>query len=100
MEYILILVLAGFAFLLIRQILINRKPTYIASATVVSRRRGPGKCGAKYASTWNHYTTFRLNDGEELELSLGEAEYYALEPGMSGTLRWQDTDFREFETND
>lgn len=100
MEYILILLLAGFAFLLIRQFLINRKPTYLASATVVSRRRGPGKCGAKYSSTWNHYVTFRLSDGDELELNLGEAEFYALEPGMTGTLRWQDTDFREFETND
>ena len=100
MQWILLLLTAGFAFLLIRQFLINRKPTYIASATVVSRRRGPGKCGAKYASTWNHYVTFRLSDGDELELSLGETEFYALEPGMTGTLYWQDTDFREFETNE
>ena len=44
--------------------------------------------------------TFRLSDGEELDLFMGEAEYQVLKEGLTGTLQWQGTDFRYFESQE
>ena len=100
-EYLIFaLLLLCFGFLLLRQHLINRKPTYIATATILSRHTEPARYHGKWSSGWNYLVTFRLSDGDTLTLYTGEEAYYALEIGRTGTLHWQDKDFREFETND
>ena len=98
---------AAFVVLLLQQWLHNRRPTYTATATIVSRRTEPGRyMRSKSAgpfggtSTINYIVTFRLSDGEELELLTGKEEYFILEEGLTGILEWQGTDFRYFESND
>ena len=86
----------------------NRRPTYCATATIVSRRVEPGRAvrsrsssGYKHTlSTLNYIVTFRLSDGEELDLFMGEAEYQVLKEGLTGTLQWQGSDFRYFESQE
>lgn len=102
-----LLFLAAFVVLLLQQWLHNRRPTYTATATIVSRRTEPGrymrnKSAGPFActSTINYIVTFRLSDGEELELLTGKEEYFILEEGLTGQLQWQGTDFRYFESND
>lgn len=100
-QYILFgIIILSFGSLLLQQYLANRASTYVGTATVVSHRMEPAKVHGKYVSSWNYLVTFRLSDGEELELSAGEQEYYILTDGMTGTLHWQGGDFREFDTND
>lgn len=100
-EYLLFaLFLLCFGFLLLRQYLINRKPTYVGTATVIGHRTVPARYHGKWSSGWNYVVIFQLSDGEILELYTGEQAYYALEDGLTGTLHWQEEDFREFETND
>ena len=103
-----LLFLAAFLSLLLQQWLHNRRPTYAATATIVSRRVEPGRAvrsrsssGYKHTmSTLNYIVTFRLSDGEKIELFTGESEYHILEEGLTGHLQWQGTDFRYFESND
>ena len=104
----LLLCLGGIAFLLLQQWLHNRRPTYSATATIVARRIEPGQAirsrsssGIRHTmSTLNYIVTFRLSDGEEIDLFTGEAEYHILKEGLTGHLQWQGTDFRYFESND
>ena len=103
-----LLFLAAFLCLLLQQWHHNRRPTYTATATIVSRRTEPGKYMRSHTSsgipggtsTINYIVTFRLSDGEEIDLFTGEAEYRILEEGLTGQLQWQGTDFRYFESQD
>lgn len=89
--------LAAFGVLLLQQYLVNRAPEYVGEATVVSRRIQWGRQHSRGSVGWNYLVTFRLGDGEELELNTGEEEYNSLPEGLRGVLRWQNTDFRHFE---
>ena len=101
-------IIGGFAFLLIRQWRIIRRPTLIGNATIVSRRTEPGRYMRSRSSsgipggtsTINYIVTFRLSDGEEIELLTGEEEYYILREGLTGQLHWQGNDFRYFESQE
>ena len=105
---IFFLLLGASAILLLLQWLHNRRPTYSATATIVSRRVEPGRTvrshsssGYKHTlSTLNYIVTFRLSDGEKIELFTGESEYHILEEGLTGHLQWQGTDFRYFESQE
>ena len=74
-------------------------------ATVVSKRVREGnywnaRRNAKtwyVGSQWNYLVTFRLSDGEELELHTFENEYHALEEGMTGQLRWHKQNMTGFQ---
>ena len=98
-----LLFLAAFLCLLLQHWHHNRRPTYTATATIVARRVEPARCPAsplRGTSTDNYIVTFRLSDGEEIDLFTGEAEYRILEEGLTGQLQWQGTDFRSFESQD
>lgn len=100
-EYlILIVIVAGLGFLLIRQRRINSAPTYTATATVVSRRMAPARVNGKYSACWNYLVTFQLSGEDTIELYCGEEEYTILTEGLHGTLWWQDEAFREFHSDD
>lgn len=74
-------------------------------ATVISKRVSEGnywnaRRNAKtwyVGSQWNYLVTFRLSDGEELELHTFETEYHTMEPGMTGQLRWHKQNMTGFE---
>ncbi len=57
-------------------------------ATVISRRVGTGR---------NYLVTFGFCDGDELELYVSEADYIALNEGISGTLVWHKNVLSSFE---
>lgn len=98
--WLYVLIPLCFGFLLLRQAIINRAPTNIAQATVVSRRAAPARFHSKWSSGWNYYVTFQLNDGDTVELNTGEEAYNSLTEGLQGILRWQNEDFREFDSDD
>lgn len=74
-------------------------------ATVVSKRVQEGnyrnvRRNAKtwyVNSAWNYLVTFRLSDGEEIELHTFDMEYHALEEGMTGQLTWHKENMSSFE---
>jgi len=48
-------------------------------------------------SAWNYLVTFRMSDGEELELHTFENEYHALKEGMTGQLSWHKDNMSGFD---
>lgn len=73
-------------------------------ATVVSKRVQQGNYHASrrnakslyVRSSWNYLVTFRLSDGEEIELHTFEEEFQRLEEGMHGQLRWHKNNMTDF----
>ena len=70
-------------------------------ATVVSRRAEPARHPGRMqlgveSSTWNYLVTFRLADGEELELYVFENEFKHLKEGLTGRLTWHKDTLTEF----
>ena len=74
-------------------------------ATVVSKRVSEGnywnaRRNAKtwyVGSQWNYLVTFRLSDGEQIELHTFENEYHLLKEGMTGQLSWRKQNMTGFE---
>lgn len=96
-EILLLLVFVGcFAFLLIRQHILNKAPEYIGTATVVSRRMGTARYHGKYSSGWNYLVTFQVGN-DTIELYVSELEYQTLTEGTSGILCWQHENLLHFD---
>ncbi len=87
----------GFGALLALQWFENSKPTLTGEATVVSRRLEVSK-RPTHRQGYNYLITFRLSDGEEIELDASPEEYKQLTEGRAGTLTWQSSHFRGFTT--
>ena len=76
-------------------------------AVVISKRVSEGsyRSAQRNAKTWyvdrqwNYLVTFRLSDGEMLELHTFENEYHALKVGMSGQLTWHKQNMSAFEAD-
>ncbi len=72
-------------------------PEQTSPATVLSRT-------VQYANdmdtTWLFLVTFRLENGEELQLQTTEEGYGALKEEMSGQLTWQDKKIVDFVPKD
>lgn len=74
-------------------------------AAVVSKRVSEGnyRNAQRNAKTWyvgrqwNYLVTFRLSDGEMLELHTFENEYHTLKEGMTGQLTWHKQNLSGFE---
>ena len=73
-----------------------RSQVLTGRATVVSKKLEHGRFGGKYSSSWNYLVTFRLSDGEELELYVFEHQYAQLKEGSTGTLRWEKDTMQDF----
>lgn len=70
-------------------------------ATVVSRRADPAKYPGRMqlgveSATWNYLVTFRLADGEEIDLYVFEEQFRMLKEGLTGQLTWCKDTFSEF----
>ena len=74
----------------------SRSKEMTAAATVVSRRLELGIGGGAYGDNWNRLVTFRLSDGEELELFAIRQDYEALTEGLSGQVTWQKENLLHF----
>jgi len=68
-------------------------------ATVVSKRVELAKVSGRRANNWNYLVTFRLSDGEELELYVFEAQYHALAEGTAGLLTWCKENVSSFDAD-
>ena len=64
-------------------------PEQTASATVVSRKVDTSYALTKSDSSWAYLVTFRLESGEELQLSTNEADFRKLKEGISLSITWQ-----------
>lgn len=72
-------------------------PTMTGQATVISHRMELSKAGSLWSDNYNRLITFRLSDGEELELYVDKDVYSALEDGKSGQLTWRQDMFVSFD---
>ena len=68
-------------------------PEQTAEATVLSRRVDTCYSLTKSNSSWAYLVTFRLENGEEPELKVSEADYKKLKEGTALTLTWQGDTF-------
>ncbi len=97
MSITLLALLAGFGFILAMQVYENSKPMLTGQATVIQRRVEVAK-RPTFRNGYNYLITFRLSDGEEIELYATEYVYRQLAEGQTGQLTWQSDNFREFST--
>ena len=67
-----------------------------SEATVLSRRIASARFPTQ-GSTWDHWNTFLLSDGSEVELLTPEEVFRTLPEGASGSLTWQGDSFVSFE---
>lgn len=77
----------------------TRQPERTAQASVISRRvqsGNPIRSGRSAGFGYTFPMTFRLEDGEELELYAYDHEYGALREGMEGVLTWKGPYFVSF----
>lgn len=66
-------------------------PEQTASATVLSRKvTRTNEITMYQESPWLYLVTFRLENGEELELKTAEETYSTLKEGLAGKLTWQE----------
>ncbi len=102
MDFLIIagILILGFAVLGIFNWWQNRGPSLTGTATVLSRRVEHGRASSgKYNNrgSWNYYITFRLSDGEEIELNAMEYWFSTLKEGMTGQLTWCREQLYDFE---
>ncbi len=64
-------------------------PEQTASATVLSRKVDTSYSLTKSDSSWAYLVTFRLANGEELQLTTNESDYKKLKEGTSLSITWQ-----------
>lgn len=80
----------------------NNRPSLSGPAEVVSHRVEPAKFAAASAwaehNNWNYYITFRLSDGEEIELYVSRQEYDSISDGQKGILTWSGENMGDFVT--
>lgn len=88
-----------FVIFLLYTALSGRGRTLTGPATVASRRVEHARfSGSKYSGqNWNYLVTFRLADGEEIELYTGQSEYRQLKEGLAGQLSWHRDNFVSFD---
>lgn len=67
-----------------------------SQATVLSRRIASARLPTQ-GSTWDHWITFLLSDGSEVELLTPEEVFRTLPEGASGSLTWQGDSFVSFK---
>ena len=71
--------------------------TLTGPAMVVSRRVALARTASRHANNWNYLVTFRLSDGEELDLYVFQQEYDKLTEGLTGQLTWCRENLSSFE---
>ena len=64
-------------------------PEQTARATVLSRRVDTCYSLSKTDSSWAYLVTFRLENGQELELKTEEKDYAKFKEGTSLSITWQ-----------
>ena len=66
-----------------------REPEQTSPATVLSRRVETVYSLTRSSSSWAYLVKFRLDNGEELEVSTDEATYKLCTEEKCGSLTWQ-----------
>ena len=69
-------------------------------ATVVSHRLELGDGGGRYGDNRNRLVTFRLSDGDKIELYVDRQAYELLQDSETGQLTWEKDQLRCFDTDD
>ena len=59
-----------------------------SQATVLSRRVASARFPTQ-GNTWDHWVSFSLEDGSEVEIAVPEAQYQKLTEGQTGLLTWK-----------
>lgn len=71
-----------------------------ASATVLSRRVDTFYALEKRDSSWTYLVRFRLDNGDEPELTVTEADYPKLKEGTALCITWKGDQLIAFREND
>lgn len=67
----------------------EQAPEQTAAATVLSRRVDTCYSLEKTDSSWAYLVTFRLENGEKMELKVAEEDYKKMKEGTSLSITWQ-----------
>lgn len=67
----------------------EQPPEQTAPATVLSRRVDTCYSLSKSDSSWAYLVKFRLENGDELELTVPETDYGKLKEGTTLTITWR-----------
>ena len=71
-------------------------PEQTASATVLSRKVDTNYSLTKSDSSWAYLVTFRLDNGEEIQLHVTETDFKKLKEGTSLSVTWQGENLTSF----
>lgn len=71
-------------------------PEQTGTATVLSRKVETCYKLERSDSSWAYLVTFRLEDGQEISLSVKEADYGKLKEGLKAAINWQDGQLSSF----
>ncbi len=80
-----------------RKELYSREEVREGLVRVISRRVESGRNVTKVATSWVFLVVFQLENGEEMTLSVEEAQYKELKMGRTGLLKWQGERFLSME---
>lgn len=64
-------------------------PEQTSRATILSRRVDTCYRLAKSDSSWAYLVTFRLENGEEVQLNVSESDYKKMKDGTSLSITWK-----------
>ena len=74
----------------------EKHPEQTAAATVLSRKVDTSYALTKADSSWTYLVMFRLENGEELQLQVAEADFKKLKEGTSLSITWQGENLTSF----
>ena len=77
----------------------SRHTKLTGRATVVTRRMEVSNIPTQWSDNYNRLITFRMSDGNELELYVDKEVYATLQDGETGQLTWQGDLFTCFDTD-
>ncbi len=79
-----------------RKELTNIAPEETGIATVLSRRVASANTLSRSKTSWRYLVTFRMENGEEMELQAEEAQFPSLAEGLKMTITWQEENLLSF----
>ena len=74
----------------------EKGPEHTGSATVLSRKVDTCYSLEKSNSSWAFLVSFKLEDGQEIQLKTMETDYGKLKEGLTATITWQDDQLLAF----
>ncbi len=90
----------GLGFLLLSYWGSSHGPTQTGPAQVISKKLELSRAGTRWSDNWNRLVSFRLLDGEIIELYVTRQEFEEIQEGQQGQLTWQKENLTSFDVSE